>query len=234
MLRQAQELGTPYALVLLDATMPDMDGFALTEQIKPHLPSAGAIIMMLISGGQRVDSRRSQDLGITAYLTKPVLEAELWEALTSLATTAQPSTPLPQLPVPEHGQSWHVLVAEDNIVNQKLVARLLEKWGHTVVLASTGTEVLRALDRELFDLVLMDVQMPDMDGLQATAVIRAQEHRTGTHVPIIALTAYVMPGDEAQCLAAGMDAYVTKPIRPADLLAALQRIMEEKVPTQAA
>jgi CheY-like chemotaxis protein len=142
--------------------------------------------------------------------------------------------PLPQLPVPEHGQSWHVLVAEDNVVNQKLVARLLEKWGHTVGLASTGTEVLRALDREPFDLVLMDVQMPDMDGLQATAAIRAQEHMTGTHVPIIALTAYVMPGDEAQCLAAGMDAYVTKPIRPADLRTALQRVMEAKVPTQAA
>jgi signal transduction histidine kinase/DNA-binding response OmpR family regulator/sensor domain CHASE-containing protein len=235
MLKQAQELSTPYALVLLDATMPDMDDFALTGHIKQNLPSAGAIIMMLTSGGQRVDSRRSRELGITAYLTKPLLEAELWEALlTSVTTTAQPSTPLPQHTGPEHGQFWHVLVAEDNIVNQKLVARLLEKWGHTVVLASTGIEVLRALDREPFDLVLMDVQMPDMDGLQATAAIRAQEHMTGTHVPIIALTAYVMPGDEAQCLAAGMDAYVTKPIRPPDLRTALQRVMEEKVPTQAA
>jgi CheY-like chemotaxis protein len=215
-----------------------MDGFALTVHIKQNLPSAGAIIIMLTSGGQRADSRRSRELGITAYLTKPLLEAELWEALlTSVATTAQPSTPLPQLPqhtAPEHGQSWHVLVAEDNVVNQKLVARLLEKWGHTVGLASTGTEVLLALDREPFDLVLMDVQMPDMDGLQATAAIRAQEHMTGTHMPIIALTAYVMPGDEAQCLAAGMDAYITKPIRPADLLAALQRVMGEKVPTKAA
>jgi len=102
------------------------------------------------------------------------------------------------------------------------------------VLASTGTEVLLALDRESCDLVLMDVQMPDMDGLQATAAIRAQEHMTGTHMPIIALTAYVMPGDEAQCLAAGMDAYITKPIRLPDLLAAPQRVMGEKVPTKAA
>jgi signal transduction histidine kinase/DNA-binding response OmpR family regulator len=238
MLKQAQELGTPITLVLLDATMPDMDGFALTGQIKQNFPSAGAIIMMLASGGQRVDSGRSRELGIIAYLTKPLLEAELWEALlASVATTAPPATPLlqsPQSPAPELSQPWHVLVAEDNIVNQKLVARLLEKWGHTVVLASTGIEVLLALEREPFDLVLMDVQMPDMDGLQATAAIRAQEHMTGVHMPIIALTAHVMPGDETQCLAAGMDAYITKPVRPSDLLAVLQRVMREKALTKTA
>jgi len=175
LLRQAQALGSPFALVLLDATLPAIDVFTLTVQIKQNLPSAGAIIMMLPSGGQRVDSRRSRELGITAYLTKPLLEAELWEALLmSVATTAQPSTSLLQLPqhtTPEPGQPWHVLVAEDKRRQPKACRQTSWKVGVTVGLASTGREVLLALEREPFDLVLMDVQMPDMDGLQATAAI---------------------------------------------------------------
>ena len=122
-----------------------------------------------------------------------------------------------------------VLLAEDNVVNQKLTVRLLERWGHTVTVASTGQEVLTALARQAYDLVLMDVQMPEMDGLEATAAIRAQERGTGTHVPIIAMTANAMQDDAEQCLAAGMDAYISKPIRLGDLYKVIDKLLQGKL-----
>jgi CheY-like chemotaxis protein len=186
-----------------------------------------ATIMLLTSGGQRGDAARCRELGIAAYLTKPVTQAELWNAMLMTLGAAAP-TPAPALitrhTVREHRQRLHVLLAEDNVVNQRLAVRILEKWGHTVTVVDTGKAVLTTLAQQSFDLVLMDVQMPEMDGLEATASIRAQERRTGTHVPIIAMTANAMQGDEERCLAAGMDAYIAKPMRPEDLYTLLNRL----------
>jgi CheY-like chemotaxis protein len=186
---------------------------------------------MLTAGGQRGDAARCRERGIAAYLTKPVTQDELWDAiLMMLEAIPPPSTPalLTRHTVRQHRQGLHVLLAEDNVVNQRLAVRLLEKWGHTVTVAGTGKEALTALAQQACDLVLMDVQMPEMDGLEATVAIRAQECKTGTHVPIIAMTAHAMQSDVEQCLAAGMDAYIAKPIRPDDLYAAITRLSQSE------
>jgi signal transduction histidine kinase/DNA-binding response OmpR family regulator len=228
-LAQARDLGATFPLVLLDAVMPEMDGFTLAAQIKQDPPLAGATIMLLTSGGQRGDAARCRELGITAYLTKPVTQAELWDAIL-MTLRPSPAAPVPALitrhPVLPPRQRWHVLLAEDNVVNQRLAARILEKWGHMVTVVRTGKEALTTLTQHSFDLVLMDVQMPEMDGLEATAAIRAQERMTGTHLPIIAMTANAMQGDAEQCLAAGMDAYIAKPMRPEDLYTTINRLLE--------
>jgi CheY-like chemotaxis protein len=134
--------------------------------------------------------------------------------------------------VRQHLQGLHILLAEDNVVNQKLAVRLLEKWGHTVTVVSTGKDVLTALAQQSFDLILMDVQMPEMDGLEATVAIRLQERRSATHVPIIAMTANAMQGDAEQCRAAGMDDYIAKPMRPDDLYTAISRVLESDLGQQ--
>jgi CheY-like chemotaxis protein len=229
---QARDLGTPFPLLLLDAIMPEVDGFTLAAQIQKDPTLVRSIIMMLTSGGQRRDTDRCRQLGIAAYLTKPIIPAELWEAM-QMALGASPPTPAQALPIRdtmrEHRQRLHVLLAEDNVVNQKLVLRLLEKWGHTVTVVSTGKDVLAVLAQQAFDLVLMDVQMPEMDGLEATAAIRVQERMTGTHMPIIAMTANAMQGDAEQCLAAGMDAYLAKPMRPDDLYTAIEQLSQGEI-----
>ena len=228
-LAQARHLGTIFPLLLLDATMPGMDGFALAAQIKQEPTLAGATLIMLTSGGQRGDTAGCRQLGIAASLTKPVTPSELWDTILQALGTATP-TPAPALltrhTVRQHPQRLHILLAEDNVVNQKLAGRLLEKWGHTVTVVSTGKDVLTALAQQSFDLVLMDVQMPEMDGLEATAAIRVQERLTATHMPIIAMTANAMQGDAEQCLAAGMDGYIAKPMRPDDLYTAITRLLE--------
>jgi signal transduction histidine kinase/CheY-like chemotaxis protein len=229
MLAQARDMGTAFSLVLLDALMPEMDGFTLAAHIKQNPGLAAAIIMMIPAGSQRGDAARSRALGIAACLTKPITPDELWNALLlTLGAKAQPSAPalVTQRIIWEHRQRLRVLLAEDNVVNQRLAVRLLERWGHTVTVASTGQEVLTALAREAYDLVLMDIQMPEMDGLEATAAIRAQERGTGTHVPIIAMTANAMQGDAEQCLAAGMDAYISKPIRLGDLYKVIGQLLQ--------
>jgi signal transduction histidine kinase/DNA-binding response OmpR family regulator len=231
-LTQARDMGAAFPLVLLDALMPEMDGFTLAAQIKQHPALAGTIIMMLTAGGQGGDAARGHALGIARYLTKPIIQDELWDALLlTLGALSTPSAPaLATWPMArEHRQRLRVLLAEDNVVNQRLAARLLEKWGHTVIVASTGKEAFTTLAQEPCDLVLMDVQMPEMGGLEATAAIRAQEWWTGTHVPIIAMTANAMQGDAEQCLAAGMDAYIAKPIRPEDLYTAIDQLLQGKL-----
>jgi CheY-like chemotaxis protein len=228
-LTQARDLGTPFPLVLLDATMPEMDGFTLAAHIKHDPTLASAIIMMRTSRSQRHDAARCQALGIGAYLTKPITPVELWQAIGRVLHPATPTVPLsptgasraPQ----ETQRPLRVLLAEDNVVNQRLAARLMEKRGHTVVMVSTGREALAALAKEHFDLVLMDVQMPDMDSLEATTTIRRWEQETSIHVPIIAMTAHSMQGDEERCLAAGMDGYVSKPMKPEALYAAVDSVM---------
>jgi two-component system, sensor histidine kinase and response regulator len=227
LLHAARVHGQPFPLILTDAHMPEMDGFALVERIKhdPHL--ASATIMMLTSAEQRAEVERCRRLGIAVYLIKPIKPAELRHALVRALGQERQSRggPAPQLLV-RHGQRpLHILLAEDNAVNQKLAVRLLEKRGHTVTVAGTGRAALGALAQQSFDLVLMDVQMPEMDGLEATAAIRAHEQTTHTHIPILAMTAYAMKGDRERCLAAGMDGYVTKPLQVTELFTAIESVL---------
>jgi two-component system sensor histidine kinase/response regulator len=222
-LATANEANQPFDLILTDMHMPKMDGFSLVEQIKENSGPSTATIMMLTSGGQRGDAARCGELGIAAYLLKPVRQAELRDAIVKvLATKEQVGASsmitrdtLQEAADPKKG--LHILLAEDNVVNQKLAIRLLEKRGHHVVLACNGKEALAALEKDSFDLVLMDVQMPEMDGLEATEALREREQATGHHQPVVAMTALAMKGDRERCIAAGMDGYLSKPIRPQEL-----------------
>jgi CheY-like chemotaxis protein/HPt (histidine-containing phosphotransfer) domain-containing protein len=255
-MRRAVADDAPYSLVLLDAMMPEMDGFALAEQIKHNPELAGATIMMLSSVAtwpcaidRQMDASRCLELGIAVYLMKPIKQSELlgaivtalgaWRADFRLARPAarQPETcgersqtiRNPKLVVSAVEpsaiqQGLRILLAEDNAVNRKLAVRLLEKRGHTVVVAGNGKEALAALEKEQFDLALMDVQMPEMDGFEATAAIRKKEKAAGAHLPIIAMTAHAMKGDQERCLEAGMDGYVAKPLRVAELFAAIESL----------
>jgi signal transduction histidine kinase/CheY-like chemotaxis protein len=234
-LKRAKRTGTPFPLVLLDANMPELDGFGLAEQIKQSTDLAQASIMMLTSGGQRGDAARCHELGIAAYLTKPITQAELREAI--LMALGKPLARTTRAPVVTRHilrtsrVQLRILLAEDNPVNQKLAVRILEKLGHIIVVVEDGQSVLDMLGQHPFDLVLMDVQMPNMDGLEATAAVRAQEKATGTHIPIIAMTAHAMQGDRQRCLAAGMDGYVSKPIKPDDLDAAMRQVLDGRSAT---
>jgi CheY-like chemotaxis protein len=229
-LEQAHQAGRPFALVLLDAQMPEMDGFSLATQIQQQPELAGVTIMMLTANGWRGDAARCRELGIAAYLTKPILQAELWEALHMVLrppSAVAVSVPLvTRHSLRESRRPLHILLAEDNPVNQRLALRLLEKQGHTVVVVGDGQAAVAAVAQQRFDAVLMDVQMPLVDGLEATATIRAQEQATGTHLPILALTAHAMKGDAERCLAAGMDGYLAKPITADALAAALQGLQD--------
>jgi two-component system, sensor histidine kinase and response regulator len=220
-LREAQGLGRHFPLILVDAQMPEMDGFVLAESIKRSPEWGTATIMMLSSAGQRGDAKRCRELGIAAYLTKPVRQAELLDAILTALGTKPIKEALPALvtrhSLRENSKHLCILLVEDNAVNQKLAARLLEKRGHTVAIAGNGKEALAALEKQSFDLVFMDVQMPEMDGFEATAAIRGKEKTSGNHLPIIAMTAHAMAGDRERCLEAGMDDYITKPIRLEEL-----------------
>jgi PAS domain S-box-containing protein len=222
-LSSALEAGEPYPLILTDMHMPEMDGFALIEQIRQRPELSAATIMMLTSAGHRGDAARCQELGVAAYLLKPIRQSELREAVARVLGAREQEGAIPLITrfslqeTREPGACLRVLLAEDNLVNQRLAVRLLEKRGHRVVVASTGLEALEALEKESFDLVLMDVQMPEMDGLEATATIREKEKSSGLHQAVVALTAHAMKGDREKCLAAGMDGYLTKPIRPQEL-----------------
>jgi CheY-like chemotaxis protein len=223
-LRQASERGDPFALVVTDCHMPEMDGFDLARRIRnsPHLTDA--VVMMLTSGVQMGDTQRCRELGICAHVTKPVRRAELKSAISkALAPARKPAVdarPIGVQAAPPMeftaGSSMRILLAEDNIVNQRVALRILEKHGHRVTIANNGREALRAFDQHDFDAVLMDVQMPEMGGFEATAKIRKREHGAG--IPIIAMTAHAMTGDRERCLDAGMDDYIAKPIRATALL----------------
>jgi two-component system sensor histidine kinase/response regulator len=244
-LQEARETQQPFRCVVTDAHMPGMDGFELTARIRQDPGLAGATIMMLTSGGQRGDAARCCKLGVSAYLPKPIRQAELKQAilnvLANTRTAAAPSALVTRHSVREERKaaeatpntpSLCVLLAEDNVVNQRLALRLLEKAGHKVVVANNGREALAASERQPFDLILMDVQMPEMNGFEATAAIRANEEVTGTHLPIIALTAHAMTGDQERCLAAGMDAYVSKPINFRELLKAIDVVVLASSPAR--
>jgi CheY-like chemotaxis protein len=228
LMRERAEAGKPVTLLVTDGHMPEMDGFALASEVKGDPKLAGAAIMLLTSAGQRGDGARCRDLGISAYLNKPVSQSELREAI-FMMLDRQPADGAAAGLITRHAirekvaaRSLKILLAEDNVVNLKLAVRMLEKRGHRVTVAGTGREAVDALQAEEFDLVLMDIQMPEMDGFEATAAIRQSERGTGRHQPIVAMTAHAMKGDDQRCVDAGMDGYLAKPIRRPDLYALLE------------
>jgi two-component system sensor histidine kinase/response regulator len=211
-IRDAATGGAPFSLALLDLHMPDVDGLELTERIR-RMPEAADVKIVMMSSALR-ENYRKQDLGVDAYLMKPVKASELLGVIRSVlrkAAVSQNGSGRPRAISSAHPA--HVLVAEDSAVNQELIKRLLAKWGHSVVIADNGKQALALLETGSFDLVLMDVQMPEINGFEATAAIRSKERGTDAHIPIIALTAHALKGDREKCIAAGMDDYISKPVQ---------------------
>jgi two-component system sensor histidine kinase/response regulator len=228
-LRDKEVSGAQLPLVLTDAHMPVMDGFGLIEGIRHNQALAAVRIVVLTSGGERGDAARCRELGVAAYLSKPFDRLELREVLLRVLAgsvgTAEKGDLVTRHTIREQQKSLSFLVAEDNAVNQRLITRLLEKRGHNVVLAQNGREAVKALEKQSFDVVLMDAQMPEMDGFQATALIRQKEKGSGKHLPIIALTAHAMQGDKERCLASGMDGYVSKPVKLEELFSVIENVV---------
>jgi CheY-like chemotaxis protein len=228
-----RDQGGRFPLILLDAQMPGVDGFALARKIKEDPDLTASAVMMLSSSDLHEDARRCRELGIASYLVKPINQVELQQAiLKTLGATAQPdlSSLAPAIGSgPDHhpaSPAVRVLLAEDNLVNQKLMTHILKKKGYAVTLASDGLQALDAYQRQPFDLVLMDVQMPEMGGFEVTRIIRELEAPAGGHLPIIALTAHAMKGDRERCLEAGMDDYLSKPIQAAALFETMDRLLQ--------
>ena len=217
-------------LILLDYHMPGMDGFEVAERIS-SLPGAGGTpVMMLSSGENPGDMARSRELGIRAFLRKPVTQAELYDNIVETLTAArgQAAAGEPRCSQEMEGDSLRILLAEDNPVNQKVTVAILERKGHTVEVAENGRLAVDALESGDFDIVLMDIQMPVLDGLDATAEIRDRERGTGAHTPLIALTANAMKGDRERCLQSGLDAYIAKPLRPAELFRTIDEVLSSE------
>jgi two-component system sensor histidine kinase/response regulator len=215
-LRESQERGAPFDLVLLDVNMPEMDGFDMVQRLGSDPTAKVPTIMMLTSSDHTGDAARCRSLGIAAYLIKPVRQSSLRDAILR-ALTRQPVRPVvPERPAPVKKMSapLKILLAEDNAVNQRVATGLLQKAGHTVMVAENGREALAALDSMSFDLILMDMQMPEMGGAEAMGIIRERERSAGGHMPIVALTAHALKGDRERCLENGADGYVPKPISP--------------------
>jgi len=224
-LRQASLRQKPFRFVITDLQMPGMDGLTLSEEIRKHPAYSGVPILLLSSSARQEEAARCRQIGIAAYLTKPVQPSELLDAILDALWRhrSKPATE-PGTSGAHMNEGLKILLAEDNAVNRSLATVLLQKRGHTVVASENGREALGALARIHIDLVLMDVQMPVMDGFEAIGAIRKQEQSTGAHLPIIALTAHAMKGDRERCLAAGADDYVAKPIRVEELFAAIERV----------
>lgn len=231
-LQAAAGAGRPFDLVLIDVHMPGMEDFQFSDRIQCLPGLTKAVILMLTSVEHRGSAAHCKTPGVSAYITKPIRRRALHAAISAAIGLPSGAAPL-ETPVARDGRNrpagagHHILLAEDNIVNQRVACIILEKAGHTVVVASNGREALSRLENDSFDLILMDLQMPEMGGLEAAAAIREKEKPTGEHISIIAMTAHAMPGDRDRCLAAGMDEYISKPIRAAallDLIAKLPRI----------
>jgi CheY-like chemotaxis protein len=234
-LRDAGSRREPYALVILDAMMPEMDGFMVAEAMRRSRDNDGVTIMMLSSADRTEDVARCRSLGVQLYLTKPITSSELFDAIANAlhlnpaadvkpgAKTAAPVS----VSDPAH-QGRRILLAEDNIINQRVAQQTLKKMGHEVVTVANGRQALELLAGQSFDLVLMDVQMPEMDGFEATQAIRTEELKTGRHIPIIAMTAHAMKGDRERCLEAGMDGYVSKPIHSEDIAREMERVLADR------
>jgi signal transduction histidine kinase/ligand-binding sensor domain-containing protein/DNA-binding response OmpR family regulator len=232
---QAGRSGRPFQLVLLDMHMPGMDGLMLTERLR-KMPELGpATLMILTSGGSSAEAGRRRELGVSAFLTKPVLQSELLAAI--LAHRGRGGEKTTRTAVngggtASNGRHLQILLVEDNRVNQALAARLIQKQGHSVSVAGNGLEALAMIGKNRFDAVLMDVEMPEMDGYTASKAIREKEALTEEHLPIIAMTAHAMTGDKERCLAAGMDDYISKPIQADLLFEAIHRLCDHSVTGQ--
>ncbi len=231
LLVKAGESGHPFSLVFLESGFEEMDGFDLAAQLKQHSELNIPTIMMLSSVGMRGDARRCRELGISGYLTRPVKQSELKTAVLAVLNLGGPRQAEKELvtrhSIREEKTKLKILLAEDNVVNQKLAVKVLGKRGYGVTVAGNGKEAVNLFTQEHFNVILMDVQMPEMDGLEATGRIRQWEEGQGTHVPIIAMTAHAMKGDREKCLAAGMDAYVSKPIRPEQLMETIDATLKQ-------
>jgi CheY-like chemotaxis protein/HPt (histidine-containing phosphotransfer) domain-containing protein len=227
-LRDARRQAAPYHLVLTDAQMPGMSGFTLAETIHGDPELGNTIIMMLTSGDHPDDVAHCEELGITAYLMKPVKQSELLEAIMlAMGVVGPAEADLAWSAERRRGslRALQILLAEDSLVNQKLAVALLETHGHAVTVVGNGLDAVAAVESRPLDVVLMDVQMPEMDGLAATTAIRARERVRGGHVPIIGMTAHALQGDRETCLEAGMDEYVAKPIRADRLFEAIEAVI---------
>jgi CheY-like chemotaxis protein len=228
-LAAARAAGQPPELAILDMHMPQMDGFALAERIRGQDEERHTRLMILTSAGQRGDAAQCSKLGVDAYLLKPVKQSQLLAAVIAVLGREQAgqrsAPPVTRHTLRERRTPLTILLAEDNPVNQRLAVRLLEKQGHSVLVAGDGREALTLLEQHAVDLVLMDVQMPEMDGFEATAAIRSLERTNGHHLPIVAMTAHAMKGDRERCLAAGMDEYLAKPVQPGELYAVIERVV---------
>jgi signal transduction histidine kinase/CheY-like chemotaxis protein len=227
----AKSTGRAFPLILLDGQMPEMDGFTLAEIIQKDPELVGAAIMMLTSAGHVGDAARCRELGISAYLVKPVRQGELLSSIRQILQKTPEVKPVPLVTrhtLRETQNRARILLAEDNAVNQTLAVRLLEKRGYVVCVAGDGHAAVAALEKDTFDLVLMDIQMPGMDGFEVTSAIRKKEERTGRHIPIVAMTAHALIGDQERCVAGGMDGYVSKPIRTSELFSAIESLLANK------
>src|SRR5580704_12010538 len=232
-LQRAHKNGTPFRLVLLDGHMPGMDGFEVAARVKQDPQLHEAEVILLTSAGRSEDVARAKTVGVAATLSKPVKQSELWDAIvTALNVPGRQKSRASSLPAAAKAraraarQPLRVLLAEDNPVNQEVALRLLERRGHSVIVAENGKLALTAIERHKFDLVLMDVQMPEMGGLEATQLIREKEKSTSEHLPILAMTAHAMQGDRERCIAAGMDGYLAKPIDPKSFLQTVEGISQ--------
>lgn len=219
-----------FDLVLLDVRMPFMDGFQVAERIKDHPACAGVAILMLTSAVVPGDRERAEKAGAAAWLTKPVTSSELLDTILKILSTHvkegfDRTEDTEAAALEPSGPGLTVLLAEDNEINRLVAERMLDKLGNSVTSVATGTEVLEALRRERFDVVFMDVQMPEMDGFEATAIIREEERGTRRHIPIIAMTAHALKGDAERFVAAGMDGYLPKPVRQQDLTDSIAKVV---------
>ena len=226
-LEEAKVAGKPFPLALVDAQMPQADGFSLAERISRQDSPKTSVVVMLTAADVHRGAARCRELGICAYVAKPAKESELRKALKTALGCDHNAVEKPSVVTGSNGapaRQLRILVAEDNPVNQTLTARLLQKKGHTVAIAETGKAALELTERESFDLILMDIQMPEMDGLEVAAAIRRRERPGGKRIPIIAMTAYAMVGDRDRCLLAGMDHYLSKPLDRKQLFDAIEHV----------
>ncbi len=227
-LQQAARTDEPFQLVIADAHMPVTDGFQLVERIRTDASLGNPAVIVLTSGNEPGDVGRCADLGIAAHLLKPIKQSELFDAIAKIFDADQGEAQFVAIapdPLSRPDECLQILLVEDSVVNQKLAQAVLRKRGHQVAIANNGLEALATLRSQDFDLVLMDIQMPEMDGFQATAAIRSDEQQTGGHMPIVALTAHVLKGDRERCLEAGMDDYVAKPIRAKVLFETIEQTL---------
>jgi two-component system, sensor histidine kinase and response regulator len=233
--QQATLQGTPFPIILFDSALPDHGGLLFAQQLKTEISPTSQLLLMLTSTEQKENRPLYEDIGITTFMTKPIRPTELRGAFLKALGLETQEIKTAKNPFAQKSQHpLHLLLAEDNPVNQKLAIRVLQKWNHQVTVARNGKEAYDLfLGDPEFAAILMDVEMPILDGLEATAQIRAHEKTTGTHIPIIAMTAHAMVGDKARCLAAGMDGYVSKPLRPEELYALLEDIAARLVPQEA-